>query len=63
MFLSTGNVVPSENKWGAEKALSEVEQLVLIQVVFDKAGIYLEFKFKDIAEEYLPLHTAYKTYI
>lgn len=42
LFLNTGDVVLSENKRGPEKKLSEVEQLALIQVVFDKPGIYLE---------------------
>lgn len=42
LFLNTGDVVPSENKRGPKKKLSEVEQLASIQVVFDKPGIYLE---------------------
>ena len=38
LFLNTGDVVLSENKQGPEKKLSGVEQVALIQVLFDKPG-------------------------
>ena len=42
LFLNTGDVIPSANKRGPQRKLSEFDQLALIQVVFDKPGMYLE---------------------
>ena len=42
LFLSTGDVTTEHRKRGPLKKLSETEQLILFQVLFENPGIYLD---------------------
>ena len=42
LFLSTGDVTTEHRKRGPSKKLSETEQLILLQILFENPGIYLD---------------------
>ena len=42
LFLNTGDVTTEHRKPGPSKKLSETEQLILFQILFENPGIYLD---------------------
>ena len=60
LFLNTGDVTTEHRKPGPSKKLSETEQLILLQILFENPGIYLD-EIKEKLQESSGLSVAHST--
>ena len=60
LFLNTGDVTNEHRKPGPSKKLSEAEQLILLQILFENPGIYLD-EIKEKLQELSGLSVAHST--